>query len=195
MPWDTKTKGCLCQIWLHCWSRVSRLQRYSAIQCVCIWVVSGSGRQVCEMWPILDVDLPNAAGKHRNDFLEPPSPCTLLALFSKELSCCVTMEINDYCWNALIIVENNCRLINYTDKLLCFFCLFSFPLLGWRRERPRISGGLRRRVAVTSSEQTIKETLWRPSRAWNIPGHRKDRGWRKGEGAHDSSSNQEHNNQ
>lgn len=35
------------------------------------------------MWPILDADLPNTAGKHKTDFLEAPSNCTLLALFPK----------------------------------------------------------------------------------------------------------------
>lgn len=98
-----------------------------ACVCVCVCVVSGSGRQTGEMWPILDADLPNTAGKHDNGFLEPPAQCTLLALFPKELSCCVTMEINDcWCWNALIIMENRPRLINYPDKLL--FLLIQFSL-------------------------------------------------------------------
>lgn len=128
MPWDTKTKECLCQIWLHCWSGVSRSRRYSAtlFVCVCICVVSGSGRHADEMWPILDADLPNTPGKQMKDFLEPPSHGTLLNVFPKELSCCVTMEINDCeCWNALIIVENKLRVINYPGKLLLLFSAYS----------------------------------------------------------------------
>lgn len=73
--------------------------------------------------------------------------------------------------------------INYTDKLLCFFCLFSFPLLSWRKERPRISWGLWRKVDATSSKPTTKETLQRASRLGNTLGYRKDRGWGQGEDA------------
>lgn len=89
---------------------------------VCACVALDSSRQTDKMWPIPDTDLPYAVGRRRSDFLEQPTPCTLLALFPKELSCCVTMEISGcYCRNASIIAENICGLINYPDKLFFAF--------------------------------------------------------------------------
>lgn len=122
-----QTKKCLSQIWLHSWSRGSQTPRYSAVS-VFFCVVLGWSRRPDEMWPILDTDLPNTAGKHRNNFLELLPYCTL-ALFRKELSCSVTLETNScQFWNALIIMENKPSLINYPDKLFCFFGLFQFSV-------------------------------------------------------------------
>lgn len=119
------------------------------------------------MWPILDADLPNTAGKHKTDFLEAPSNCTLLALFPKR-----TVMLCHYGNTWLLVLKcidnyggKNPTLINYPDKLLCFFCLFSFPLVNRRRERPRTSWDLWRQVDVTSSKPAIKrgslESCWR----------------------------------
>lgn len=165
---------------------------------VCTFVASDSSRQTDKMWPIPDTDLPYAVGRRRSDFLEWPTPCTLLALFPKELSCCVTMEISGcYCRNASIIAENICGLINYPDKLFFAFSASSvfryWAEEGKDPESLEVCGG---KADGTSREPAMKATLWGASRQGNIPVNRKDRGWKQGEETNGRvTGNPKHNNQ
>lgn len=144
---------------------------------LCLCVVSGSGRRArCDLF-LMQIYRTQLANTRPTSWKLHPIAHSL-PFFPKELSCCVTMEIHDcWCWNALIIMgEKNPTLINYPDKLLCFFCLFSFPLVNRRRERPRTSWDLWRQVDVTS-KPAIKEALKRAAGGGNTRANRKGRGW------------------
>lgn len=171
--------------WLHCWSGVSWLQRYSIVWLewvsVCVWelvlyrVVSGRRADVTYSLR----GFTEHSWQTQDDFLEPPSPCTLLALFPK-----ITVMLCHYGNKWLLVlkcIDNYGKSYKLSRHGLSSppppFCLFSFPWLSRRGERPRISWGLWRKVDVTSNEPTIKETLWRVS--WLETGNRKDRGWRQ----------------
>lgn len=104
----------------------------------------------------------------------PPCPFS-----PKQLSCCVTMEIHDWlCWNALIIMENDHQLIKYAGMVF-FFCLFSFPWLSRRGERPRISWGLWKKVDAsnTNNKKDSMESLLTMEYCRKLEGQRVNSWW------------------
>lgn len=82
------------------------------------------------------------------NFLERPSQRTLLDVFPKELSCFVAMERNG-CLDIHWLLWRNHKLKYHPNKMFSCMLFTQISVLSWRRERPRNSRGLWRRVNVT----------------------------------------------